>query len=97
MTELCQKSICYLVLGEGNDARLVGYRLSLSPRERRLIEELEILRYAQAADISAACGGTISEKLVPSVVHRINTKAKEISGRALIINTKCYYCFNRDM
>ena len=97
MTYTCQKSICYLALGEGNSAMLVGYELSLSPRERRLIEALETLRYAQAADLSAACGGMISEKLIPSIVHRINTKAKEISGRALIINTKCYYCFNREM
>ena len=83
--------------GSADDVLLLGYRLELTPAERKIVTLIAENGRIGTGGLCSALGGNITRGNVAVHICSINKKAAEISGRKLIgFGSRCYY-FNEYM
>ena len=74
-----------------NEFRLLGYVLSLTPREQQIARILLEFDYIKAEEMLEQSQLPLTLKGIPVHIHAINKKAAVISGRKLILCDRGYY------
>jgi DNA-binding MarR family transcriptional regulator len=77
-----------------DDARLIGYKLKLSPTERAILFEIANKNGASIDELMPLLSAGVSRGNIAVHINSINKKAEAVSGRKLVLFENEKYVLN---